>query len=77
VSLQGRVFAILKFRSMWADAETDGRTRWAAQRDPRITHIGMIIRKLRIDEISQILSVLRGDMSFVGPARSARFLAPH
>jgi sugar transferase (PEP-CTERM system associated) len=66
VGLHGRSFTILKFRSMRADAETDG-PRWAAERDPRITRVGMIIRKLRIDELAQILNVLRGDMSFVGP----------
>ena len=67
VGLHGGVFTILKFRSMQVDAETDGRPRWAAERDPRITRVGAIIRKLRIDELAQILNVLRGDMSFVGP----------
>jgi sugar transferase (PEP-CTERM system associated) len=67
VGLHGRVFTILKFRSMRADAETDGRPRWAAKGDPRVTRVGAIIRKLRIDELAQILNVLRGDMSFVGP----------
>jgi sugar transferase (PEP-CTERM system associated) len=67
VGLHGRVFTILKFRSMRADAETDGRPRWAAKSDPRVTRVGAIIRKLRIDELAQILNVLRGDMSFVGP----------
>src|SRR5262252_7451954 len=67
VGLHGRVFTILKFRSMQVDAETDGRPRWAAKRDPRVTRVGAIIRKLRIDELAQILNVLRGDMSFVGP----------
>jgi sugar transferase (PEP-CTERM system associated) len=67
VGLHGRVFTILKFRSMRVDAETDGRPRWAMQRDPRVTRVGAVIRKLRIDELTQILNVLRGDMSFVGP----------
>jgi sugar transferase (PEP-CTERM system associated) len=67
VGLHGRVFTIFKFRSMWLDAETDGHPRWAAQRDPRITPVGVIIRKLRIDELAQILNVLCGHMSFVGP----------
>jgi len=67
VGLHGRVFTILKLRSMRIDAETDGRPRWAAQGDPRVTRVGSIIRKLRIDELAQILNVLRGDMSFVGP----------
>jgi len=52
---------------MRIDAETDGRPRWAAQRDPCVTRVGAVIRKLRIDELPQILNVLRGDMSFVGP----------
>ena len=67
IGLHGRIFTILKFRSMQADAETDGRPRWAAKGDRRITRVGAIIRKLRIDELAQILNVLRGDMSFVGP----------
>jgi sugar transferase (PEP-CTERM system associated) len=67
VGLHGRVFTILKFRSMRVDAETDGRPRWAMRRDPRVTRVGAVIRKLRIDELAQILNVLRGDMSFVGP----------
>jgi sugar transferase (PEP-CTERM system associated) len=67
VGLQGRVFTILKFRSMRVDAETDGGPRWAAKSDPRVTRVGAVIRKLRIDELAQILNVLGGDMSFVGP----------
>jgi sugar transferase (PEP-CTERM system associated) len=63
----GRVFTIFKFRSMRNDAERDGRPRWAGTNDDRTTTIGRIIRKLRIDELPQILNVLRGDMSFVGP----------
>jgi lipopolysaccharide/colanic/teichoic acid biosynthesis glycosyltransferase len=67
VGLRGRTFLILKFRSMQVDAERDGRARWAAREDPRVTRIGAVIRKLRIDELPQVLNVLRGDMSFVGP----------
>jgi sugar transferase (PEP-CTERM system associated) len=67
VGLHGRVFTIFKFRSMRVDAETDGRPLWASERDPRVTRIGAVIRKLRIDELAQIFNVLRGDMSFVGP----------
>src|SRR6266478_2944116 len=66
VGFHGRIFTILKFRSMRVDAETDG-PRWAAKGDPRITRVGAIIRKLRIDELAQVLNVLRGDMSLVGP----------
>ena len=50
---------------MRVDAETDGRPRWASERDPRVTRIGAIIRKLRVDELAQIFNVLRGDMSFL------------
>ena len=49
------------------DAERDLGPRWASEGDPRVTRIGTVIRKLRIDELAQILNVLRGDMSFVGP----------
>ncbi|HUC72162.1 MAG TPA: TIGR03013 family XrtA/PEP-CTERM system glycosyltransferase [Stellaceae bacterium] len=67
VGYRGQVFTILKFRSMRADAERDGGPQWAAKADPRVTRVGAIIRKLRIDELAQVLNVLRGDMSFVGP----------
>ena len=63
----GRSFELLKFRSMRADAETDGQARWAQKDDPRVTRVGAIMRKLRIDELPQILNVLRGNMSLVGP----------
>ena len=63
----GRNFTIFKFRSMRKDAERDGRPQWAGADDDRTTLVGRIIRKLRIDELPQILNVLRGDMSFVGP----------
>ncbi len=58
---------LLKFRSMCADAESDGAPRWAQTGDPRVTRVGRLIRKLRIDELPQLWNVLRGDMSFVGP----------
>jgi sugar transferase (PEP-CTERM system associated) len=67
VGLQGRVFRVMKFRSMRVDAERDGIARWAQVRDPRITRVGNFIRGSRIDEIPQIINVLRGEMSFVGP----------
>ncbi len=66
VGLHGRVFTLLKFRSMKVDAE-QGRPLWAAPNDPRITRVGAFIRATRIDELPQILCVLRGEMSFVGP----------
>jgi sugar transferase (PEP-CTERM system associated) len=67
VGLNGRTFSIAKFRSMRTDAEQDGKPRWAAANDDRITRIGQLIRRLRIDELPQLLNVLRGDMSLVGP----------
>lgn len=67
VGLLGREFELLKFRSMRTDAEKDGQARWALKRDPRVTRVGAFIRKTRIDELPQILNVLRGEMSFVGP----------
>lgn len=63
----GHLFKILKFRSMRPDAERTGSPQWATQGDSRVTRVGKIIRILRIDELPQILNVLRGDMSFVGP----------
>lgn len=62
-----RVFNLLKFRSMKIDAEKYTGPVWAEENDPRITRVGRIIRKLRIDEIPQMINVLKGDMSFVGP----------
>jgi len=63
----GKVFEILKFRSMRIDAEKDGIARWAQKDDDRITRVGKFVRLTRIDELPQLLNVLRGDMSFVGP----------
>jgi len=63
----GHPFVLHKFRSMRNDAETANTPQWATQDDPRITRLGAIIRKTRIDEIPQIFNVLKGDMSFVGP----------
>jgi sugar transferase (PEP-CTERM system associated) len=67
VGLGGRGFMCLKFRSMRTDAEKDGVARWAAKNDSRVTRIGAFIRKTRIDELPQLLSVLKGEMSLVGP----------
>jgi sugar transferase (PEP-CTERM system associated) len=63
----GKSFTILKFRSMRADAEHDGKPRWASQNDSRVTLVGRFIRRTRIDELPQIFNVFFGDMSFVGP----------
>ena len=67
VGLNGRLFNVIKFRSMRTDAEQDGQPRWATAQDDRVTGVGRIIRKLRIDELPQLFSVLGGDMSLVGP----------
>lgn len=67
VGLNGRLFKVIKFRSMRNDAESDGKPRWATANDDRVTRVGRIIRKLRIDELPQLYSVLAGDMSLVGP----------
>lgn len=67
VGLNGACFEILKFRTMKQDAEKETGARWASSKDPRITQIGAILRKTRIDEIPQAINVLKGDMSFVGP----------
>lgn len=63
----GRSFMCLKFRSMRVDAEKDGVARWAQAKDPRVTRVGSFIRKVRIDELPQLVNVLRGEMSLVGP----------
>jgi exopolysaccharide biosynthesis polyprenyl glycosylphosphotransferase len=64
--LGGAEFEVLKFRSMTHDAERDG-PRWAQKADPRVTRVGRVLRLLRIDELPQLLNVLKGEMSFIGP----------
>src|SRR5271165_4476205 len=66
VGLGGRIFTLWKFRSMRDDAERNGPI-WASVGDPRVTNIGRLIRKLRIDELPQLVNVLRGEMSVIGP----------
>jgi len=67
VGENGKEFEIYKFRSMKVDAETGTGPVWAGATDDRITRVGRIIRKLRIDELPQLVNVIKGDMSFVGP----------
>ena len=67
VGYRGRHFQVLKFRSMVQNAEKDGKAIWATERDPRVTRVGRIIRLVRIDELPQLLNVIRGEMSMVGP----------
>jgi sugar transferase (PEP-CTERM system associated) len=66
VGLRGQPYMIWKFRSMHVDAEKSG-PRWAEKKDPRISRVGQILRKLRIDELPQLYNVVRGEMSLVGP----------
>jgi len=67
VGLGGKTFQLLKFRSMYTDAETHSGPVWAEKNDKRITPIGRFIRRFRIDEVPQMWNVLKGEMSFVGP----------
>ncbi len=67
VDLGGRPFIIYKFRTMWVDAERECGAVWAQQRDPRVTPVGRILRQYRLDELPQLLNVLRGEMNIVGP----------
>lgn len=67
LTLNGKEFYVYKFRSMIVDAEKDGVARLAAQHDSRITPVGKVIRATRIDELPQLLNILKGDMSVVGP----------
>ncbi len=66
VGKNGRVFTLMKFRSMRTDAEKDG-PMWARTADERMTRVGRVIRKIRVDEIPQFWNILRGEMNFVGP----------
>lgn len=67
VGLHGNLFRVHKFRSMRVDAESDGVARWARKNDSRITPLGAFIRKTRLDELPQLVNVLNGEMSLVGP----------
>jgi len=67
VGLDGKVFQIIKFRSMWQQLTPPANQTWTADADPRITRVGRFIRKFRLDEIPQLINVLLGDMSLVGP----------
>jgi len=67
VGLYGLPFDVIKLRSMRTDAEIGGKAVWAQKDDPRVTRVGKVLRKLRIDELPQAWGVLKGEMSFVGP----------
>lgn len=66
IGLNGRRFSIYKLRSMYQDAEKNGH-KWASKNDTRITKVGRFIRKTRIDELPQIINVIKGEMSIIGP----------
>ena len=66
VGLNGEKFTIYKLRSMYSDAEKDGH-KWAEKEDSRITKVGSIIRKTRIDELPQLINIIRGEMAIIGP----------
>lgn len=65
--LGGQPFTILKFRSMTVNAEVNGQAVWASKHDARVTPVGAVLRKTRLDEIPQLINVLRGEMNIVGP----------
>ena len=67
VGANGRPFKMLKFRTMRVDAEQAGQAQWAQKNDPRVTRVGKWLRRFRVDELPQILNVIRGDMGVVGP----------
>jgi exopolysaccharide biosynthesis polyprenyl glycosylphosphotransferase len=67
IGLLGKPFTIYKFRSMVSNAEAPSCCQWAQDNDKRVTKVGKVIRKYRIDELPQLVNVLKGDMSFVGP----------
>jgi exopolysaccharide biosynthesis polyprenyl glycosylphosphotransferase len=68
-------FVLLKFRTMIEDAEKSTGPKWASENDPRITKVGRILRKTRLDELPQLFNVLKGEMSFVGPRPIRRHFA--
>ena len=70
-----RIFSVFKFRSMVQDAEKKSGPVWASKQDPRITKVGLFMRKTRIDELPQLINVLAGEMSFIGPRPERPFFA--
>ena len=67
VGKDGKIFRILKFRSMIKDAEKHTGAVWASENDPRVTRVGRVLRATAMDELPQLWNILKGDMSFVGP----------
>lgn len=77
LTTDGKVFKVHKFRSMIVNAEKDGVARLATDKDDRITPVGKVIRKIRFDELPQLINILKGDMSFVGPRPERPELTRH
>lgn len=76
IGARGQKFMLIKFRSMIRDAEQNGEAKWAAVNDARVTRVGRFLRRTRIDELPQLVNVLKGEMSFVGPRpERPRFVA--
>ncbi|MCF7922527.1 MAG: sugar transferase [Candidatus Marinimicrobia bacterium] len=73
VGKNGKIFKVIKFRTMIQDAEADTGPVWATEADPRITRIGRVLRHLRLDEIPQAINILRNEMSLVGPRPERKF----
>ncbi|MGM0443112.1 MAG: sugar transferase [Fibrobacterota bacterium] len=73
IGQNGKPFTMMKFRSMYVDAESKSGPQWATDNDPRITPFGRFMRKTRLDEIPQLINVLKGDMSFVGPRPERKY----
>jgi len=67
VGLNGKLFRVWKFRSMFTDAEASGHAQWASENDSRVTSVGATLRKYRLDELPQLFNVVKGEMSLVGP----------
>ena len=67
VGRHGRLFKVIKFRTMIVDAEAQTGPIWAAEDDPRITKVGGVLRRVRLDEMPQVINIVRGEMSLVGP----------
>jgi lipopolysaccharide/colanic/teichoic acid biosynthesis glycosyltransferase len=67
VGRNGKTFKIIKFRSMVSDAEKGATPQWAQKNDPRITRLGRFLRETRLDEVPQLINILKGEISFVGP----------
>ena len=74
VGRHGRLFKVIKFRTMIVDAEAQTGPIWAAEDDPRITRVGGVLRRVRLDEMPQVINIVRGEMSLVGPRPERRVL---